>query len=289
MSEPDFNALCPDLGALPGPLRARLLALAQAGFAEVMLDVRSLTDHPGGVEVALQDVRDSGLRVAALQALRGFEGLSGPLQAHKRALAQSVLQLCERLGCRTLVVEATHLAATRSDDATLARDLGQLATLAVPRRVRIALRAHAQAATLTDTLSAWDVICAVDRSNLGLYLDAADWMAQGTTFDDLDLLSPPQVFWVQLADDLSPYAPGERLLPGEGPAREALARWVARLHTLGYCGPWGLSARSSDDGLMPLAAVVDRLRRSAAWVGQDVLRRALPLPNRLRLRRQAGA
>jgi hypothetical protein len=35
---------------------------------------------------------------------------------------------------------------------------------------------------------------------------------------------------------------------------------------------------------MPLPMVAQRARRSALWLGEDVLRRSLPLPNQLRLR-----
>jgi hypothetical protein len=35
---------------------------------------------------------------------------------------------------------------------------------------------------------------------------------------------------------------------------------------------------------MPLPMVAQRARASALWLGEDVLRRSLPLPNQLRLR-----
>ena len=38
---------------------------------------------------------------------------------------------------------------------------------------------------------------------------------------------------------------------------------------------------------MPLHTVTERARRSAVWLGEDVLRRSVPLPGRMRLRRNA--
>jgi hypothetical protein len=35
---------------------------------------------------------------------------------------------------------------------------------------------------------------------------------------------------------------------------------------------------------MPPATVAQRARRSAIWLGEDVLRRSVPLPNQIRLR-----
>ena len=40
---------------------------------------------------------------------------------------------------------------------------------------------------------------------------------------------------------------------------------------------------------MPLAAVAERARRSALWLGEDVLRRSVPLPNAMRLRKAGAA
>jgi 4-hydroxyphenylpyruvate dioxygenase len=39
---------------------------------------------------------------------------------------------------------------------------------------------------------------------------------------------------------------------------------------------------------MPLPVVAERARRSATWLAEDVLRRSVPLPNRIRLRRAVG-
>ena len=45
---------------------------------------------------------------------------------------------------------------------------------------------------------------------------------------------------------------------------------------------------NDDYSQMPPAAVAQRARRSAVWLGEDVLRRSAPLPNRMRLRPVAG-
>jgi hypothetical protein len=37
---------------------------------------------------------------------------------------------------------------------------------------------------------------------------------------------------------------------------------------------------------IPLEAVAERGRRAAVWLGEEVLRRAVPLPNAMRLRRR---
>ena len=56
-----------DTISLAGPLEARLQAMRQAGFGQVMLKANDLTGHPGGVEAAVRAVRDSGLRGTGFQ------------------------------------------------------------------------------------------------------------------------------------------------------------------------------------------------------------------------------
>ena len=78
------------------------------------------------------------------------------------------------------------------------------------------------------------------------------------------------------------------LLPGECVHSEALAELVMRLDRLGrlgYRGDYSFEVFNDDDPQMPLPVVAARARRSAVWLGEDVLHRSAPLPGRMRLRR----
>ena len=75
------------------------------------------------------------------------------------------------------------------------------------------------------------------------------------------------------------------LLPGEGVHNEALAELVMRLDRLGYRGDYSFEVFNDDDQQMPLPVVAARARRSAVWLGEDVLHRSAPLPGRMRSRR----
>ena len=78
------------------------------------------------------------------------------------------------------------------------------------------------------------------------------------------------------------------LLPGECVHSEALAEPVKRLDRLdrlGYRGDYSFEVFNDDDQQMPLPVVAARARRSAVWLGEDVLHRSAPLPGRMRPRR----
>ena len=81
-----------DTITLAGPLPAKLVAIREAGFSQVMLSARDLTGHAGGVDEATAAVRNSGLRVTGFQVLRDFEGLSGHLHAYKVDIAKGTLE-----------------------------------------------------------------------------------------------------------------------------------------------------------------------------------------------------
>lgn len=58
-----------------GRLPPKLAAMANAGFAATEFWPRDLYDDPGGPDVALDLLAQSGLRLSCYQALRDYEGM----------------------------------------------------------------------------------------------------------------------------------------------------------------------------------------------------------------------
>src|SRR3954462_7324016 len=92
-----------DTITLAGPLEAKLRAVREAGFTQVMLNATDIVGHPAGEAAAIAAVRSSGLRVTGFQVLRDFEGLSGHLHAYKVDIAKSMLEMCHALGSKVLL------------------------------------------------------------------------------------------------------------------------------------------------------------------------------------------
>ena len=284
--------------SLAGPLPARLAAVRDAGFAQVMLSARDVAGHPGGVDDAARAIRDSGLRVTGFEALSDFEGLTGRLHAYKVDVAKSMLEMCAAVGAKLLLVASSTSAHASGDEDAVARDLSKLAMLAVPFGIRIAYEGLAWGRSVRDFAAAWDAVCRADAPNLGIAIDAFHTFAAQASLDDLEMLSPEGIFVVKLADFLWPQPRADeertasdrhhRVFPGEGAHSEALADLVARLDALGYRGDYCFDACNDDYACMPPATVAGRARRAAIWLAEDVLRRSVPLPNQIRLRRTAG-
>ncbi|MES2283762.1 MAG: sugar phosphate isomerase/epimerase family protein [Pseudomonadota bacterium] len=284
-----------DTISLAGPLEAKLKAVRDAGFTQIMLSARDIVGHPDGLDAAVAAVRSSGLRVTGFQVLRDFEGLSGHLHEYKMDIAKSMLEMCHALGCKLLLICSSTSTHATSDSKALVRDLRKLAMLAIPMNIKIAYEALSWGRTVNEFPQAWDLICEADMPNLGLGFDSFHMFATNTSLDELEILDPAKVFLVQLADfmwteiksveERIATARHFRVFPGEGVHSEALASLVARLHALGYRGDYSFEVFNDDYQQMPLPTVAQRAWRSALWLGEDVLRRSVPLPNQIRLKR----
>lgn len=285
-----------DTGSLLGSLDAKLEAARSAGFTQIMLAAQDVLGYPGGFEAAADLVRNFGLRITGFHGLQDFEGLAGHEHSFKIDSAKAMLDMCHALDCRLLVVQSSTLRHSDSDIGAIARDLRKLAVLAVPMNIRIAYEAVARACHVNNFLKAADVIIQADMPNLGLAIDSLQMMASAGDIDEVEMLGVYKIFLVQLADSLRPQAaqasasfavdPQDfRVFPGEGASTQALAQLVTRLHAMGYRGDYSFDAINPDYQKMPLSLVAQRAWRSALWLGEDILRRSVPIPNQMCLKR----
>ena len=286
-----------DTITLAGPLEAKLEAMQQAGFTQVMLKANDLVGHPQGLDAAVRLVRDSGLRGTGFQVLRDFEGLSGHLHDYKVDIAKAMLQMCSALGCKVLLAcSSTSTHATQDLD-HIARDLRKLAMLALPLGIKVAFEGLSWGRTINEFTTAWDVVGRADCPNLGLGIDSYHIFAAKTALDEIDYLDPSKIFLVQLADFMGQEtksfeermatARTFRVFPGEGVHSEALSELVLKLDRLGYQGDYSFEVFNEDYVNLPLPVVCERARRSAVWLSEDVLRRSTPRPNAMRLKAAA--
>jgi sugar phosphate isomerase/epimerase len=283
-----------DTITLAGPLEAKLEAMAEAGFKQVMLKANDLVGHPGGWKAAVNVVRESGLRGTGFQVLRDFEGLSGHLHQYKVDIAKQMLEMCAALGCDVLLACSSTSTHASADFDHIARDLRKLAMLAIPFGIRIAYEGLSWGRNINEYTTAWDVVCRADCPNLGIGIDSFHILAAKTPLDAIEDLDPRKIFLVQLSDfmwqetrtfeERMATARTFRVFPGEGVHTAQLVDLVLKLDTLGYEGDYSFEVFNEDYVQMPLPFVAQRARRSALWLAEDVLHRSVPLPGQLKLR-----
>jgi len=276
-----------DTITLAGPIEAKLRAVKDAGFTQIMLSARDLVGHPEGETAAVDAVRHSGLRVTGLQVLRDFEGLSGPLHAYKIDVAKAMLELARDVGAPLILAcSSTSAHAVGDFDAQVA-DLRKLAMLAVPLGIRVAFEALSWGRVVDDLPQAWALVDAADRANLGLAVDSFHMLARETSIEALDEVKPEKLFFVQLSDFMwsAPATPEERretarharVFPGEGAHSDTLGDLIRAIDELGYDGDYSFEVFNDDYAQMPLALVAQRAKRSVQWIVDHVSRRSLPV------------
>ena len=277
-----------DTISLAGPLEAKLAAMANAGFSQVMLSARDIVGHPGGVPAAVEAVRASGLRPTGFQVLRDFEGLSGHLHGYKVDIAKSMLEMCAALGSKVLLACSSTSRHASGDLDMIAQDLRKLAMLAVPLGIKVAYEGLSWGRTINEFTTSWDVICRADCPNLGIGLDSFHIFAAKTPLDAIEDLDADRIFLVQLSDFMWQDTPSFeermatartfRVFPGEGVHSDELADLVLRLDKIGYRGDYSYEVFNDDYQQLPLDVVAQRARRSTLWLSEDVLHRSPPLP-----------
>jgi sugar phosphate isomerase/epimerase len=292
-----FHDFGMDTASLAGSLESKLAAVREAGFSQVMISASDVVGHPSGIDAGVRAVRESGLIVTGLEALRDFEGLDGRMHEYKVDVAKSMLEVCGRLGGRLLLVEASTSTHATADADRIARDLRMLAILAIPMGIRIAYKGMAWSRTTKDFTAAGELVYRANCPNLGVAIDAFDVIAARISREEVDAIDPEQIFLVQLSDymwqeirsteEQAATATHFRVFPGEGAHSDTLADFITKLDAIGYCGDYSFDVYNDDYLQMPPGTVAGRAQRAAEWLGETVLRRALPIPNMERLRSAA--
>lgn len=155
------------------------------------------------------------------------------------------LETLAALGVTTLIV-AGDIGAASPDRATGPDDVARVSeTLAIAAEraaghgLRLALEFQGRATWLNNLESAAALVAELGRPNLGLCLDLFHYYTGPSKFEDLSLLSPENLFHVQLCDLLGRprewAADADRILPGDGDFQ--IGPILDQLRANGYAGP----------------------------------------------------
>ncbi len=279
-----------DTITLAGSLESKLDANVAAGFTQITLWAKDLVGHPDGYEAALNEVRTSGLRVNALQVMRDYEGLSGPLHRYKVDTVKTMLHICEAVGAERLLICSSTSAHASGDIDHIAADLRKVAMLATPLGIRVGFEALSWGRHVNDFALSWEIVQRADRDNLGVCIDSFHVLVNcglnGTDFDALATIPGERIAFVQLSDFLwnAVRTPEERIetarhlrvFPGEGVHSGELSRMIRMIDRSGYRGDWSFEVFNDDYVQMPGEVVAFRARNAAMWVAAQSERRSLP-------------
>lgn len=268
----DLQRFAMNTNTLAGRLEEKLRAIRAAGFGSIVISGADLVSHPDGVEVAVEIVVGSGLKVSAFQMLHDFEGLSGRMLDYKIDIARSLFDMMRSVDAPLLIVASTTSPYASGDRAKIAEDLAMLGTLAAPPGIRIAYGAQAWGRFINEYTSAWEVVQMTNHENVGLAIDSLHVLARGTSRDAFDTIPGDRIFLVQLSDylwdldDLIETARHRRVFPSEGNHSIAIVDLVTRIERAGYTGDYSFDVANDDYTHLPAAAVAARGRKAATWL-----------------------
>jgi 2-keto-myo-inositol isomerase len=267
---------------LAGTLEEKLRAAKAAGFEAIVLSGGDLVGHPDGLDVAVELVTGSGLRVSAFQMLHDFEGLSGHMLDYKIDVARSLFDMMRSVDAPLLIVASTTSPHASGDPRKIAEDLAMLGTLAALPGIRIAYGALSWGRWVNEYTSAWEAVKLAEHANVGLAIDSFHVLARGTPREPFDAIPGDRIFLVQLSDylwdldDLIETARHRRVFPSEGNHTVAIVDLVGRIERAGYRGDYSFDVVNDDYAHLPAPAVAARGRKAATWLCAQT---AIPRPD----------
>lgn len=227
-------------GSLPGKLRA----MKAAGFSATELWPKDLFEHAEGPDIAIELLRETGIKVSAYQALRNFEGMDRKVRAHKLGIAEQLIDQMALIGADVLVLCSNTAPDCDGDYGRISEDLARLGDLAQSRNIRIAYEALAWGRWIRDYRDAWRVVRDAAHDNIGLMLDSFHVFALDLPLDGIDEIPASKIVLVEVADlpkanlSIIEISRHYRLFPGEG--AHPLAEFVRRVQATGYNGVYSL-------------------------------------------------
>jgi 4-hydroxyphenylpyruvate dioxygenase len=248
-----------------GPLRAKLRAIADAGFEQVEIFESDLLASPEPVPVIGAMMRDLGLTCVAFQPFRDFEGMPAALRGRVFDRAERKFDVLQDLGTDLMLVSSNVSPDALADRGRIIDDFRELGARAAARGLRVGFEALAWARHIRDHRDAWEIVRAVDHPAVGLVLDAFSSLAPGIPIDSLAAIQRDRLFYVQIADaprlamDPLAWSRHFRCMPGQGDL--PLVEYVAAIQRIGY------------EGVLSLEIFNDRFRAgSTAEVALDGMR-----------------
>jgi 4-hydroxyphenylpyruvate dioxygenase len=226
---------------LPCPFAEDVAAYADAGCTALEVWFTKLETHLDKHSVAdtrkLLDDRHLTLAAAAYQG--GLLLSQGEQRKAHYDHFRRRLELCRQLGIPTLLVVADF--AERVDQTSLERalvSLRQAARWAAGFGVRLALEFRGSSAFCSSLDTALALVTQCGEPNVGVNLDVFHYYTGPSKFEDLGLLTPDNLAFVQVSDlagvprELA--GDSDRVLPGDGDFQ--LEPILRQLQAVGYDG-----------------------------------------------------
>ena len=226
---------------MPGTFAEDVAAFAEAGFTGMEVWLTKLENHLAAhsASATRKLLEDRNMTLAAASYQGGLLLAQGEERKAHFDDFRRRLDLCQQLGIGTLLVVADFVGGV--DETTLGRaivSLKQAAQWAAGFDVHLALEFRGRSTFCASLDTALALVAQCAEPNVGVNLDVFHYYTGPSKFEDLGLLTPANLAFVQVADvagvprELASDA--DRVLPGDGDFQ--LGPIVQQLRAAGYDG-----------------------------------------------------
>jgi len=230
--------------SIGGALDEKLRTIAAAGFDAVEIFENDFTSFDGSARDVARMCGDLGLRIAALQPFRDFEGMPEPQRSLAFRRAEKKFDLMGELGTDLLLVcsNVSPLALGGIDRA--ADDFRELGERVAKRGLRVGFEALAWGRYVNDYRDAWEIVRRADHPAIGIILDSFHTLAPRFPVGPIAAIPGDRIFLVQLADapqldlDVLSWSRHFRCFPGQG--NLPVGDFMKAIGSTGYMGPLSL-------------------------------------------------
>jgi sugar phosphate isomerase/epimerase len=236
-----MNPCISEATTLPGTFAEDVAAFADSGWPAMEVWLTKLEKHleTHSADDTRKLLNDRGIKLAAASYQGGLLLSQGEARKTHYDHFRRRLDLCAHLGIATLLVAADFERTV--DEIALQRavvSLVQAAQWAAGAHVRLALEFHGKATFCGSLDTAVALVAQCGESNVGVNFDVFHYYTGPSKFEDLYLLTPANLAFVQVADvagvprELA--ADSDRILPGDGDFQ--LEPIIQHLRQIGYTG-----------------------------------------------------
>jgi sugar phosphate isomerase/epimerase len=230
-----------EAATLPSTFAEDVAAYADGGWTAMEVWLTKLETHleSHSTEDTVKLLADRGITLAAASYQGGLLLSQGEQRKAHYDHFRRRLELCTCFGIQTLLVVADFV--DHIEDTGLQRavvSLTQAAQWAAGAKVRLALEFRGKATFCASLDTALALVAQCGEPNVGVNLDVFHYYTGPSKFEDLSLLTPANLAFVQVCDvagvprELASDA--DRILPGDGDFR--LDPIIQHLRHIGYTG-----------------------------------------------------
>jgi len=250
--------------SLPGALREKLEAIAEAGFEGVEIFEPNLKTFDGSPREVGELARDLGLTVEMFQPLRDIEGVAPDQFQDNLDRAEAAFDIMGELGAPLLLVCANTQPGASPDVSLMATQLNELAERAGRRGLRIGYEALAWSTQAFTFEKAFEVVQMAHHQCLALILDSFHTLIRADDWASLSSLPGNQIAFLQVGDakridaDYLTQRRHHSRLPGDGDLD--VVAFVRAAIATGYAGPLSLEIFNEASGESPAAVAVAAMK-----------------------------